>query len=331
MLRSSLSTALSLSCLTLAACGGGGGDETQDDPKARAAIETVAQNPACAQDTLGSYYWELGDRDGRLVSGRVGSLAPNSDTSLKIASASKWIYAAYVAQKRGGTLDPEADVPYLNFTSGYSRFSTPTCPGSDGTVADCLDGERGEQNPATVGKFDYNSGHMQRHAASAMGLGSLKRDALASEVSSVLGVTVDYFEVQLAASAEMTPEAYARFLRKILGGDLKIGSLLGHDARCASESACPETVVHSPQQTLDWHYALGHWVEDDAGTAGDANVAYSSAGALGFYPWINEQKTLYGIVARQEAASSEQEGFKSALCGAAIRRAYASATVQTGN
>ena len=44
---------------------------------------------------------------------------------------------------------------------------------------------------------------------------------------------------------------------------------------------------------------------------------------------MNRDKTLYGIVARKAAGTSDQEGFKSAICGAAIRKAWTSATAQT--
>ena len=71
-----------------------------------------------------------------------------------------------------------------------------------------------------------------------------------------------------------------------------------------------------------WHYSLGHWVEDDP-TVGDH--AFSSAGALGFYPWIDKSKTYYGVLAR-DAGLEANAGYHSVQCGRLIRKAWTSAT-----
>ena len=59
-------------------------------------------------------------------------------------------------------------------------------------------------------------------------------------------------------------------------------------------------------------------LEDDP-AIGDG--AYSSAGAFGFYPWIDASRTWYGIVARA-AVDDNGMGFASAQCGRLIRKAW---------
>ena len=73
----------------------------------------------------------------------------------------------------------------------------------------------------------------------------------------------------------------------------------------------------------DFHYSLGHWVEDDP-LAGDG--AFSSAGAFGFYPWIDATRAFYGILARHDLTGDA--GNKSVLCGSLIRKAWVSGVAQ---
>jgi CubicO group peptidase (beta-lactamase class C family) len=123
---------------------------------------------------------------------------------------------------------------------------------------------------------------------------------------------------------------YARLLRKMLVGSpapLRIASLLGSsNYQTCTLTGSPCNAAYSPTDE-DWHYALGHWVEDDAATVAAGNVAYSSAGAFGFYPWVNQARNLYGILAREETGGT-QEGFASARCGQLIRLAYVTGVAQ---
>ena len=114
-----------------------------------------------------------------------------------IASASKWLYGAYVAERRQGTLTAE-DVQFLNFTSGYTRFAAigDCFPGD--TVGECA--ARGDNDiavPAHVGKFYYNGGHMQQHASlpGGMNLGAMDNAALAAELRRLLAVSYTHLDV----------------------------------------------------------------------------------------------------------------------------------------
>lgn len=246
---------------------------------------------------------------------------------MPIASASKWIYGAYVAERRAGVLTTE-DIRFLSFRSGYTNFTTTGCENLD-TVDGCVArSTNGVLSPVNVDKFYYDGGHMQKHASlppPGMGLGAMANAALTAEMRRVLGneLGLSYAQPQLAGGVRVNASDYAVFLRKILNGQLQIGALLGAGATCTNPNTCPSARYTPITSGANWHYAIGHWVEDDPLT-GDG--AFSSTGAFGFYPWINASKTLYGIIARVDAAGGG--GNASALCGALIRKAWETAVAQ---
>jgi hypothetical protein len=327
----------------VASCGGGD-DASQDvqpqrlvDRKVQAARQTVSKNAVCT--ALSPFYWEIGDKNGMVVSGTGGTpntdypTAPSVSKPLQIASASKWLYGAYVLEQRGAS-GPDAinDVPFLNFTSGYTNFRLPVCPGSSGTIDQCLNSSvgnngvpRGTLSPENVGKFFYDSGHLQRHASN-IGLGDATGVALGSAVSQALGITLEYSDAQPAGSGIATAVEYTTFLRKILNRQLRISQYLGKNAVCTWHDRADCNAVTSPTDStpFHWHYSLGHWVEDD-----DANRAFSSAGAFGYYPWVSSDQLLYGLIARQQSGTQQHEGFRSAECGRVVRLAYQTGVNQT--
>ena len=301
------------------------------DNSARIAAATSAANQAagvCAD--LRPFYWEIGDRLGRIAFGSVNTAASSTtytgQTEMPIASASKWMYATYVAQRRGGILTPE-DVQFLSFRSGYTNFGVTGCDNLD-TVEQCVArGRNGELTAANIDRFFYGGGHMQKHAslpAPGMDLGALSNLELATEIRRVLGpeINLSFIQPQLAGGIRTSPQAYALFLRKLLGSQLRFGYLLGSNVTCTNPATCPTAVSTPLPGNTSWSYSIGHWVENDPVT-GDG--AFSSAGAFGFYPWINARADTYGIVARVDLAGS---GLESARCGAAIREAWTTAGTQ---
>jgi hypothetical protein len=285
-----------------------------------AAARATAQSGtnACAQAR--PYYWELGTRDGRIASGSVGAntsgVQVTGKTSMPYASASKWLYGAYVAERRKGVLSA-TDVQMLTFRSGYTSFDT--CDRGE-TVDACLArGVNGQYSASTDGVFAYGGGHMQKHA-SMNGLGAMDNITLASAVQTQLGsgITIAFSLPQPAGGVYGNPQNYAAFLRKLLGGQLAMSKLLGSSAVCASPATCAaHEALRSPAPEQEtWRYSLGHWVETDP-RVGDG--AFSSGGAFGFYPWVDASRTNYGIVARNVAGGGEG----SMLCGRLIRKAYA--------
>ncbi len=321
----------------LAACGGGGSDSgttggsgSTPPPGAptsavrAAAATTTSQSSSNACAPIQPFYWEIGDRTADLVSGSVASAGSStvitSTTPMSIASASKWVYATYFVQRQSGILS-DADIKFMTFTSGYTDFSQ--CSQGQ-TVQQCVNSDNNNvYAPAADGKFSYGGGHMEKHA-SLNGLGPLANAPLAAEIMSQIGsdAAIAYSQPLLAGGIVTTADHYAVLLRGILAGTMKMHDALGTHAVCTNPQTCPTALATPIPQTVSWHYSIGHWVEDDPVT-GDG--AFSSAGAFGFYPWIDAGKTTYGIIARTSGAGS---GFDSAQCGALIRKAWATGTAQ---
>jgi len=278
-----------------------------------AAARATAQDAADCQ-AVQPFYWSIGDAHGVLADGSAGRRPPTATTPMPIASASKLVYAAFVAEQRHGQLTDD-DVRFLHFTSGYTHFRS--CRRGQ-TVGECdAMRENGVHDPAEDGKFFYNGGHMQQHAVRE-GLGSLDDRGLANRINAALGTSFEYMEPQLAGGIRASAADYGEFLRRIVAGQLQMKSLLGAHPVCTNPQTCPtaaESVLHAGV-----HYAIGHWVEDDA--SGDG--AYSSAGAFGFYPWIDRQAQWWGVLARFDARVDRQPGpgVESLYCGREIRAAW---------
>jgi hypothetical protein len=307
-------------CLSLISCGGGSSESLTEAQRISAATTTAQTTSSCT--AIQPFYWEIGNSTAALASGSVGGMTYTATTSMNIASASKWLYGAYVVEKKAGILDSD-DIKYLNFQSGYTSF-TICLPGN--TVEECANlASNGVYTPADDGIFSYGGGHMQQHAV-LMNLGALDKAGLATEMRNVLGndIGMTYSQPQLAGGVVSTATDYAIFLRKLLAGSLQIAAQLGSHPVCTNPLTCP-TAKNTPVPTDEsWHYSLGHWVEDDP-QVGDG--AFSSAGAFGFYPWIDAHKSIYGIVAREDQQGSAA-GVASVFCGRLIRKAWFSGTAQ---
>ena len=290
---------------------------------------TAAQRGAAARSTAETnekcravqpFYWSIGDAHGVLADGSVGARAPTATTQMPIASASKLVYAAFVAQQRQGRLTDD-DVRFLTFTSGYTHFRA--CRRGQ-TIAECdAMGRNGDHDAATDGRFAYGGGHMERHAV-LDGLGALDDAGLARTINETLGTSFRYLQPQLAGGIATSAADYGDFLRRIVDGRLQMKPLLGAHAVCTNPRTC-STAAESPFTQADVHYSIGHWVEDDP--QGDG--AFSSAGAFGFYPWISHEATTWGVLARfAPSLNGAKAGAASMMCGRQIRAAWGSGEVR---
>mgnify|MGYP005809647869 CR=1 FL=1 len=278
--------------------------------------QVVASENACTQ--LSDFYWEIGDANGVLASGksrRAGRI--NADTKLSIASGSKWVFAAYAAERERGNLSA-GQVQMLQMRSGYDQLNPALCVREPTPESCFFANDNSKLNEADIGKFNYNGGHMQKLMLD-LGLGSYDTGALSSDLQANLGgnIDIDYGSPQAAAGMRASATSYGEFLRRVLRRELIMGRILGARPVCTLPHSCPEA-LSSPAAPRAMHYSIGHWVEDDP--RGDG--AFSSAGAFGFYPWITADKRYYGIISRQESADSHT-GFRSAECGMLMRRAFA--------
>ena len=341
-----MAAALALA-LGVAACGGGGsgdsgsgsgggGNGPGNPPPGEVTLQAridaataTAQSSRNACAPIQPFYWEVGDASARLGSGSVPSNAGaptyTGSTVMAIASASKWLYGAYVVQLRQGQLSDE-DIKFLTFRSGYTNFAR-CLPGQtvDGCVAYL---NNGVYTAVNDGYFSYGGGHMEKHA-SLNGLGPMDNAALGAAIQSQLGsdVAIAYSQPQLAGGVYTSADAYAVFLRKLLSGQLLMKAALGTHAVCTNPATCAQARNAPIPQSESYHYSIGHWVEDDP-VNGDG--AFSSAGAFGFYPWIDAGKSWYGIVARRDTSGTSDpgdpdaagHGFASAQCGQLIRAAW---------
>jgi hypothetical protein len=303
---------------------GAGGRLTLEERTA-AAKATAESNPICTE--ISPFYWEIGDAASTLASGALG-VKWSETTSMQIASASKWMYAAYVAEIRNGVLTTE-DIAGLNFTSGYTSFDK--C-GRDDTVHSCaISGTNGVVTQANVGKFYYGGGHMQHHADVVMNLGAQNNATLALTIGSEIGVPsagiFEFVQPQPAGGIETTPEIYAGFLRKMLNDEFQLSSQLSSHLVCTNELTCAEAEWSPFPADESPQYGLGHWVEDTDG-------AFSSPGAFGFYPWIDAEKSTYGMVARYSLIGfgspdpKEHPYARSVFCGRLLRKAWESGSPQ---
>ena len=305
-----------------------------------AVTQTAQQNADCT--AVQPFYWEIGNGDAALANGsstQAGGTAVTASTRMPIASASKWVYGMYVAQKRGGATNLTAnDIKFLNFTSGYTYMDTSTTsatctapPSGPNSINYCLTlpsstpGKTySSHDPATDGLFYYNSGHEENHAGQFQPeINALDASDLGAAIVAglgVSGVTLDYNQPLLAGGINASANDYAPLLRAIVGGRLAMRDALGTHAVCAWSIGPGCDAVQSPAVSVQWHYSIAHWVEDDPST-GDGT--FSSPGAFGFYPWVDADKQYYGVIARFARGNGQiQEGLASSRCGRQLRAAW---------
>jgi hypothetical protein len=309
-----LALPLALAC-AVSACGGGGSSTSTSDTATRiaAAQQTATSNANCV--AVSPFYYEVGDKNGAIASGSIGGNTYVASSTMNIASASKWLFGAYVAEVLAGVLST-SDTQATHMQSGYVSMGSGCGP--DMTVATCFAySSNNTLTPTSVGKFHYDSGHFQKWGVDN-GMGDMTGVDVASAYQTVLGISVSFNGPLLAGGAITSAEGYAVFLRKILNGQLKIANLLGDQKTCTLPGTCA-TAEYSPIP-MAWNYSIGHWVEDDA--TGDGS--FSSPGAFGFYPWVDSTKTYYGVLAREVSGGA----VASYECGSNIRKAFVTGVSQ---
>lgn len=340
--------AISSLALFLNACGGGGSTSgaqssgttttgTSMEKAAAAAKQVAANDPLCATSALGDYYWEIGNATSSspLVSNAEGSGSVTATTHFNIASSSKFVFGAYVLQKKG--IDQVKNDPSLRdglrFLSGYTGFDDNACIGTT-TVGTCNSaGNISSPDPNTVNRFYYDGGHDQKLATVDLNLSGFTSKQLDQEYRATLGLSTGFnmapLDPLIAGGLLASATDYAQFLRSVMNQQLVIGAHLGEDAVCADPSTCPTQALYSPIRQLGepWSYSYNHWVESEKGNG--TVDAYSSPGKFGFYPWITPDRKYYGILSRHDTQLIGG-GADSVKCGRQIRKAFLAALTQGG-
>jgi hypothetical protein len=251
---------------------------------------------------------------------------------MPLASASKWVFGAYVVERFGGVPTGATGaqiVKALNMQAGYTSLNDLLCKFTT-TVSSCFTlGWNDNYDPDADGEYFYDSGHAQQVSASSshLNLGSKTRTTLMTEINSQLSLPSSFSYNNVTPSSGMSGSAqgYAVFLQRLMDGTYEMSNHLDHDP--VDTYPCdPLLSGCTPSGSVDFHYSLHHWIEDNTGgtlpngvTLGAGDGAYSSAGAYGFYPWISADLEYYGIVARDDGAGAGQD---SLVCGRAIREAF---------
>ena len=113
---------------------------------------------------------------------------------------------------------------------------------------------------------------------------------------------------RLAGGATASAEDYGKILRALLGGELLSASSLA--AMAADHTPSGVTLANMPPVTTTnsaWHYALGCWRECSEAVYGpscDEAGTLSSPGAFGFYPWWDQRRGFWGVIATQLPAGA---------------------------
>ncbi|SEU16822.1 hypothetical protein [Stigmatella erecta] len=288
----------------------------------QAALDTANTSASC--QPLGNFYWEIGTGAGPLYGFPRGS-GVSATTVMPIASASKWLYAgAYVQSKGYANLGPD-EKKRLNFTSGFIDESTTLCGDAGTTVSECYGPAYKNVSYRLLqnGRFFYNGGHMQKLALDD--IGARKGTGVASVMdwlNAWLGTPLPESDSDVAVAGGFSGSAahYRTFLMKLINNQYELSSKLTVDAVPSWQGG--PNVSSTPWTAGQAYYGLGHWIEGETVNGVWTVTGHSSAGAFGFYPWVNAAKDRYMLLARSRQLGANEEGEKSRACAQTIRKAY---------
>lgn len=221
----------------------------------------------------------------------------------------------------------------LSFTSGLPLEKMVIC--FCRTLEDCVRKTFREARtmrgaPGTV--YEYGSAHMQVADLMAVKASGLKDwHAVASTLCfGPLGMKARYEKNSAAnpvgAHGIVTSGLeYAKFLQALLKGSF----LPTLDRLTGDHTPDGMPLLRSPGHERGWHYGLGCWREStDPGLKPADGLIFSSAGAKGFYPWVDVKNGYFAIIAteqRNERGSDEAISMVSVDLGEQVRPAILAA------
>ncbi len=316
----------------LTGCGGGGTDDRQepDTPPTNDPMAWEDVILALEQHDVADLALIVGDAEGELFRYEKGTFSANAIHP--IASASKWLTSAsilslieqgvmtlddqpqdYLSYWTTDPTDPRSRITLaqlLSFTAGFHRMPAETgCIGDETyTLQNCvaelyLDGVDAE--PGTT--YFYGPVHMQVAAAMAeVATGQPWREIVHLTIATPLGLSSTGFagdNPRASGAAASTAEEYSEFVRAHLSGQLLNTSFdeLVTERVSNTQILSRPTAIDTNQ--VDWYYALGVWRECNQPIwtdACDAEIVISSAGAFGWYPWLDQDRGYYAVLAMNE-------------------------------
>lgn len=260
-------------------------------------------------------------------------------TRYESASTSKWVAAAVILDvvERGLlslTDQPSRFLPYwrangvtlahlLSFTSGFSE-EAPCLHLRTADFAECVrtlyDVNVGIA-PAPGTEFVYSSAHLQIAGLMAVRAASVSSwsdlfgrwQARTGLFPSAVFDLPSRTNPRLAGGMHWTGAEYLQFVRALFKGTLlRSGTrtaMLGNQRGAAKVISSPTIAAFNQ----DWAYGFGNWLECPTAIGPDtfncgANHRNSSPGAYGAYPFIDFDHRYIGMLARQGALGTFQEG-----------------------
>ncbi len=276
----------------------------------------------------------IGTAEGTVFAHDKGDASP--DKVLALASASKWLSALItLTLAEEGVLDL-ADSPadhlawwtddpndgrsdvtleqLLSFTSGFSGGpSEVPCVGEATTTLDAcartIHDTLFTYEPGST--FHYGPAHLQIAAAMATSTtgdrwNRLFRDRIGAPLGLALstGFALPSLENPRAAGGGTGSAAdYAAVLTALAAGELLDPATVERmSADHTGDGVVLAFVPDAAAVARTWHYALGCWREcdgDEYTEACDEPGVLSSPGAFGFYPWWDQARGTWGVLATQ--------------------------------
>lgn len=317
-----------------------------------------AQNPA-------TFYWEIGNADGVVYASRYQAHRNTSmhvESASKWIYGAYYVqtygwptgYDLY-------RLNQTSHVTTTNPQGTYIGGAFVVLCSKNGTVAGCAAANvTNPGNDPTQRAFSYDAAHFISLAAADPKLAADDNQALGIDISTGVGMPSNsfaYWEPSVAGGVDTTPGNYATFLQGLLKGaqgspgGLRLGSHLDYGLACSTNPS-PGNPVPSAQYPTQWFaahtpfdntqvcqgnsrteaggsenspfpylevaaYGIAHWRE--------YNGVDSSPGAFGFYPWVDSDAGLYGLVAADTQPGQvrpDAPAVDSMYCGRNIRNAW---------
>lgn len=296
---------------------------------------------AIERSSIRDMHVTVGNRTGTLFVYQKGSQSPTASTP--IGSAAKFYSGVaimrlveagimnlndnpqrYLTYWTSSPSDPRSRVTLqqlLSFTSGFNASENDNGCIRDAatTIAACAQEYYNRNIGSTPGTaFAYGPAHLQIAAAMAevatnKSWATIFREQVATPagLTATSYVTPSTTNPRIAAGVNSTANDTARFLQAMLNG-----SLITQTDIYVQDRTAGLPILNTPDATENfgqWHYALGSWRECDDipfSIACSSQRTVSSPGAFGWTPWIDYDRSYWGVIAAQAGFTGSIESVR---------------------